>query len=115
MGLNIFKDSIQATVQTDVLRQLTTQFQETPFDKLTNSTQMLFFSDQSTPVTGDADALLGVTYSFISNTPMLASQGGYENPNLKTVVLRFFTRADRAKSPQTASMTNVLYLAPGVH
>ena len=103
VGLNIFRDSIQATVQTDVLRQLTAQFQETPFDKLTNSTQMLYFSDRSTPVTSDADALFGVTCSFISNTPMLASQGGYENPSLKTAVLRFFTRADRAKSPQTAS------------
>lgn len=115
VGLNIFRDSVHTTVQTDVLRQFATQFQETPFDKLTGSTNMLYFSDQSTPVTSEADALFGVTYAFTSDTPMLAGANGYANANLKTAVVRFFTRADRAKTPPTASLTNVLYLAPGVH
>ena len=114
VGLNIFRDSITATVQTDVLRQLTSQFQETPFNKLTNSTKMLYFSDQSAPVETDADALLGVTYTFTANTDLLSS-GGYANANLKTALIMFFTRADRAKSSLAASITNVIYVAPGVH
>jgi uncharacterized protein (TIGR02598 family) len=115
IGLNILRDSIQSTVQTDILRKLTTQFQETPFDKLANSSAMLFYSDQGTPVTNDADALLGVTYTITASTPLLAAQGGYDNANLKTAVVSFYSRADRAKSPQQASVTSVLYLAPGVN
>ena len=114
VGLNIFRESMTATVQTDVLRQLASQFQETPFAALTNSPKMLYFSDQSTLVTNAADALLGVSYTFTSNTSLLSSNG-YANSNLKTAVILLYTRADRAKSPQTASITNVLYVAPGVH
>jgi len=114
VGLSIFRESMTATVQADVLRQLASQFQETPFAALTNSTNMLYFSDQSSLVTNSADALLGVTYTFTSNTSLLSSSS-YANSNLKTAVILLYTRADRAKSPQTASMTNLLYVAPGVH
>ena len=61
LGLNMFRESITSTVQTDVLRLLALQFQEPPFASLSNSTNMLDFSDQ------------------------------------------------------TASMANILYVAPGVH
>ncbi len=114
VGLNMFQESVHATVRTDVVRQLTSQFQETPFDKLRESQSMLYYSDRGALVSNEEDALFGVTYSFTPNTPLLASQGGYENPNLKTAVLLFFTRADRASTPPKASMTNVLFLAPGV-
>ena len=114
VGLNIFRDSMTSTVQTDVLRQLASQFQETPFASLSNSTHMLYFSDQSALVTNSADALLGVSYTFTSKTPLLSSSS-YTNSNLKTAVILLYTRADRAKSPQTASITNILYVAPGVH
>ena len=113
VGLNIFRESMTSTVQTDVLRQLASQFQETPFAALSNNTNMQYFSDQSSLVT-DTNALLGVTYTFTSNTSLLSSSS-YANSNLKTAVILLYTRADRAKSPQTASMTNLLYVAPGVH
>lgn len=118
IGLNIFRDSIQSTVRTDVLRELSSQFQETPFAKLSGTSQMLYFSDQGTSVTTDADAFLAVSYvvtSGSSNPTPFATAAAYDSPNLKTAVVSFFSRADRAKSPQTASMTNVLYLAPGIH
>jgi len=115
IGLNIFRDSIQSTVQTDVLRQLTTQFQETPFSELKDQNTMIFYSDQGTKVTNPADGFLGVTYIIKANTLLPTDSGLSPNSNLKTAVVSFFTRGDRATSNPTPSMTNVLYLAPGVH
>lgn len=115
VGLIIFRDSIESTVQTDVLRQLSVRFQETPFAEVTSSQKMIYFSEQSQRVSNSADGLLGVTWDVVENTEMPAGTGTYTNSHLKTVQVHFHTRADRAKSEENASITDVLYVASGIH
>ncbi len=113
IGLATFRDSMHATLQADVLRQLTARFQETPFDRLTNQTAMLYYSDEGA-LTDETHGLLGVTYAVSTDTGLL-KDSGYKTGYLKTVQVFFFTRADRTKPSPAASMTNVIYVPPGVN
>jgi len=116
IGLSTFRDSMHATVQADVLRKLNGQFLETPFSQLKDSTSMLYFSDESVEVADRNSALLGVTYTVSTNTALLGGgSAGYSNSFLKTVLVRFYTKADLAKGAPTASITNVVYVPPGVN
>lgn len=111
VGLTIFRESLEATVQADILRRLSTEFRETPFQKVSTleTAEMRFFSDEGTEVDEEAEGLLGVTYEVAASTPLLQG-ASYRNGNLKTVRVAFYTRQDRARTPQTPSLETVLFV-----
>jgi len=111
IGLNTFRESLEDTVQADILRKLSAQFQEAPFKSLSNLAAMQYYNEEGVP-TNEAAGLLGVKYDVSANTALLEASS-YNNSHLKTVQVYFFTRADRAKNPPAASITNVIYVPPG--
>lgn len=115
IGLEVFRESIQSTVQTDILRELGSHFQSMPFQDVQSSTEMTYYTDQGVPTTNPESALFGVTYAVDASTPLLATADGYSNDQLKTVRVSFYTNRDRAKTPPEPSMTDVLFVPPGVN
>lgn len=116
VGLSTMRDSIQTTLQTDILRQLTSELQETPFTSLSDSSAMVYYSEQGTRVAEGRDAYLAVTYEVLPDTQLLAdSAQGSATANLKTVRISFFTNEDRVRVPSVPSITRVLFISPGIH
>lgn len=113
IGLTSLRSSMESSARADILRQLTSQFQETPFDSLTSSSAMLYYSDEGVPLDRSDGAFLGVTYEVCTNTPLL-KDSSYNNSHLKAVKILFWTQADRAKVASAASMTNVVFVSPGI-
>jgi uncharacterized protein (TIGR02598 family) len=111
VGLNIFRDSLETSVQADILRRLSTEFRTTPFNQIAalEPANMRLFSDEGAEVSRDSDALLGVSYAVTNSTPLLQG-ASYQSANLKTVRVSFFTRQDRARTPQTPSLETVLFV-----
>lgn len=111
VGLNIFRDSLETSVQADIMRRLSTEFRETPFGKVTTlePAQMRYFADDGTEVKHEKEGFLGVSYLVADSTALLRG-ASYENTSLKTVRVSFFTRADRARNPQTPSLETVLFV-----
>lgn len=115
VGLTLMRDSVQTTVQADILRRLATEFQETPLDRLTGSTNMRYFSDQGAPVDSEDEGFVGVEWTVSPHTALLEDAVTYTNANLRTVTISFFNRADRAKNPPLASTTNILFVTHGLN
>lgn len=111
VGLNIFRDSLETSVQADIMRRLSSEFRETPFDKIAarDASQMRFFSDDGIEVPAEKDGFLGVSYDVEDSTSLLQG-AAYQSANLKTVRVSFFTRQDRARTPRTPSFETVLYV-----
>lgn len=111
VGLNIFRDSLETSVQADIMRHLSTEFRETPFNEIAavEPANMRLFSDAGAEVEQESDAFLGVSYAVTNATPLLHG-ATYQSANLKTVKISFFTRQDRARIPQTPSLETVLFV-----
>jgi uncharacterized protein (TIGR02598 family) len=111
VGLGIFRDSLETSVQADILRRLSAEFRETPFHQIAalDPANMRLFSDDGMEVSHESDAFLGVSYAVTNSTPLLHGTS-YQSANLKTVRVSFFTRKDRARSPQTPSLETVLFV-----
>lgn len=114
VGLTLMRDSVQTTVQADVLRRLAAEFQETPLDQLASCTNMRYFSDQGAPVETDHEGFVGVRWVVSPHTALLKDASTYTNANLRTVTISFFSRADRAKNPPLASTTNIVFVTHGL-
>lgn len=111
-GLNIFRESVEASARADILRKLTSELQQTSFKDVQSTSAMRYFTDEGLEVTDDANGFFGMTYSVSGTTDILSGSpsGGYPNGFLKSVKVEIFTRADREKSPSKASFKTTLFI-----
>lgn len=114
-GLTIFRDSLESSARADILRKLSTEFQQSPFLAVKSSQADRYFTDQGTEITEPAnyqrDGAFAVSYKVADSTDLLKGSGNsYPNMALKAVQVSIFRRADLARNPRKASFETTLFI-----